>query len=103
MFEEQPFIGESDDLTIEHLVPQAKIGEGFEDTTVGQIGNLILVDEETNGLLAHNDFAAKKVILTQRGYKLPANFLEADGLTPELIRANTLRVAEIARERVWKV
>ena len=103
MFECQPFIGESDDLTIEHLVPQAKIGDGFEDSTIGQIGNLILVDEETNGLLAHNDFAAKRTVLTQRGYKLPEAFIGADALTPELIRANTLRIAEIAREKVWKV
>lgn len=103
LHEGQPFIGESDELTIEHLIPQAKIGSGFEDSTVGQIGNLMLVDEETNGLLAHKDFATKKGILLKRGYKLPQSFLDTDALTAELIRENTLRIAEISREKVWKV
>lgn len=70
-FENQPTIGHSDDLTIEHLMPQSTLKNGEKLETVGRIGNLILVDAETNGLLSNNSFTHKRAILTDRGYKLP--------------------------------
>ncbi|EDL50345.1 hypothetical protein ED21_27778 [Erythrobacter sp. SD-21] len=97
------FQGETDDLTIEHLVPQAAIGAGYSEEEVGQLGNLILIDSETNGMLSSNRFADKKRILESRGYRLPEQLAGAEELTPKLLRSNTLRLAEIAREQVWKV
>jgi hypothetical protein len=103
LHEKQPFIGESEDLTIEHLLPQSKSKTGSSDEIIGQIGNLILVDQETNNALSINDFTAKKQILEERGYKLPHLLKEAEDLTPEIIRANSLRISEIARDIIWKV
>ncbi|MEO1067085.1 MAG: DUF1524 domain-containing protein [Pseudomonadota bacterium] len=88
---------------MEHLVPQSSIGFGFEESTVGQIGNLLLVDAETNGLLSTKDFNEKKAILARRGYVLPNLLIDAGELDMELIKRNTLRVSELARDVVWKV
>lgn len=103
IFEAQPFIGETDDLTIEHLLPQSSATDEDTEWTVGQIGNLILVDQETNNLLSTNTFSKKKEILLERGYKLPDVLLEAKKLTPDVVRENTYRISELARETIWKV
>ncbi len=103
LFESQVFIGETDDLTIEHLLPQSSIKSESDAKLVGQVGNLMLLDAETNNLLSKNDFAHKRAILQQRGYKLPEIFDDEPRLTKELIELNTLRLSELAREHVWKV
>ena len=102
-YEKQPSIGESEDLTIEHLLPQSKSKDGKLDAIVGQIGNLILIDQETNNQLSNNDFKHKREILVDRGYKLPDILLNADDISPEIIAANTQRISELARDEIWKV
>ncbi|MEI4264020.1 HNH endonuclease family protein, partial [Roseovarius sp. D0-M9] len=102
-FEGVAAIGNSSDLTIEHLHPQAEIGGEFTAGIVGQVGNLILVDPKTNDKLGMKPYAEKKKILLDKGYKLPVDFLEADALSPELIKGNTLRISELARTQVWRV
>lgn len=101
--ERQPTIGESDELTIEHLFPQSALKDGADEQTIGEIGNLILVDAETNRQLADNNFAAKKQILSDKGYKLPDLLMNVDEIGPDIIRENTFRIAELAREKVWKI
>lgn len=103
LYEGQPHIGETDDLTIEHLIPQSSIGPSFSEATVGQVGNLFLVDSETNSLLSTNDFVEKKKVLLSRGYKLPELLADAEVLDEELIQHNTMRLAELARKVVWKI
>lgn len=103
MHEGQPYIGETDDLTIEHLLAQSTAKNGTREMTIGQIGNLLLVDAKTNEMLSTNDFSYKKEILLDRGYKLPAVLLEADALTDEVVAANTARISELSREIIWKV
>lgn len=102
-YEQQPSIGDSDDLTIEHLLPQAEIKGKDSEKIVGQIGNLLLVDSETNGLLGIHKFAEKKKILLERGYRLPEAFLSVDKLNPTLIAENTRRISVLARQSIWKV
>jgi hypothetical protein len=102
-YEGQATIGDTDDLTIEHLVSQSSRKDGREETVIGQIGNLILVDPKTNELLSTNNFATKRDILLSRGYKLPEPFVDADTLTDELIAENTMRIAKIARDVIWRV
>ena len=103
MHEGQPFIGGTDDLTIEHLLSQSSSKSGAKDSTIGQVGNLILVDAKTNEMLSTNDFSHKKRILLDRGYKLPSVLVDADTLTDEVVAANTARISELAREIIWKV
>lgn len=98
--EGSPTVGESDDLTIEHLLPQASDRTA---STVGQIGNLILVDKETNDRLANREFKEKKLILAEKGYRLPEILTEAVDLTDEVIEKNTRRISELSRSRIWKI
>ena len=103
MYEGQPFIGETDDLTIEHLVPQSSSKLDDDHLILGQIGNLILVDQKTNGMLSTSEFSEKKRILKDRGYVLPSMLDGVDKLDEETIRANTQRISQLAREKIWKV
>jgi len=102
-YEGMSAIGESSDLTIEHLHPQAKIDGEFTAGIVGQVGNLVLVDPKTNEELGTKPYKEKMKILIDNGYKLPDEFLEVDALSPELISNNTLRISELARTKVWRV
>lgn len=92
-----------DDLTIEHIIPQTKISDKYPNDLIGQIGNLMLVDEETNGLLGSKSFSQKKTILIKRGYQLPIEWKNVDKLTPQLITSNTRKIAESAYNTVWKI
>ncbi|MBK1636867.1 DUF262 domain-containing protein [Rhodovulum adriaticum] len=103
IFESQPFIGETDDLTIEHLLPQSSSKSDEDHLVLGQIGNLILVDQKTNEMLSTNNFKEKKGILESRGYKLPELFEGVEKLNEEVIRENTQRISNLAREEIWKV
>jgi hypothetical protein len=101
--EKQSFIGETDDLTIEHLLPQSTIKTKEDAQVIGQLGNLILVDAETNNMLSTSNFARKRDILVDRGYTIPEIFEGKSKLTKKLIEMNTQRIAEMARQHVWKV
>jgi len=101
--EDQPFRGDTEDLTIEHLMPQSSSKSDEDHEVIGQIGNLVLVDSKTNEELSNKEFKEKKVILKKNGYKLPEIFEEAEKLTPEVILENTKRISELARNVIWKL
>lgn len=101
--EGQTYSGGTDDLTIEHLLSQSMIKSGAKDEVVGQIGNLMLVDDKTNEKLSTNDFAQKKKILSASGYQIPEILKRAKTLDARAIRRNTKRISELARDVVWKV
>jgi hypothetical protein len=93
-----------DKMTIEHLVPQERIGEGeFSEQIVGQLGNLMLVSPETNEKLKNKPFQEKKRILKAAGVPLPPEISDADDLTPERIRARTEAMALQAYNKLWKI
>jgi hypothetical protein len=103
IYEDQPSIGDTDELTIEHLLPQSSAKKQTKESVIGQIGNLILVDAKTNGLLANKDFSEKKNILRSKGYKIPEILEKANQVNEDIIRKNTVRISALARERIWKV
>lgn len=84
-------------------MPQSSSKTDEDHQIVGQIGNLILVDQKTNEMLSTNDFKEKRTILESRGYKLPEIFKGVEKLNEEIINANTMRISEIARQEIWKV
>ena len=84
-------------------MPQASASCERDELIIGQMGNLMLIDGQTNGMLSSNNFKSKKQILIDRGYKIPEILKEADQLTPDVILANTKRVSELAFHEVWKV
>ena len=101
--ENLPQLGTSSELTIEHLVPQEQIGNKWPEDIVGQIGNLILVDEKTNEQLGTKSFSEKKKILLERGYQIPEEFVNQRTLNHKLIVKRTTNISRKAREEIWKV
>lgn len=100
------FTADLDDLTIEHLFPQSKIGsDGWADENVGQTGNLILVTKTLNSKLENKTFAEKKEVLKKNKCAdlLPEYFLTAKELTPALIARRTSELASLAYNKVWKI
>lgn len=68
-----------ENLTIEHLIPEAKIKTGTDSDIIGSIGNLILTDSSTNShRLKDKDPVEKIAILKQAGYPLSKFFLDND-------------------------
>lgn len=65
-------------LTIEHLIPQATIKNGISEDVVGRIGNLILVDKETNSVVLGAKSPDDKLnILAGMGFPLSNNFIDS--------------------------
>lgn len=93
-----------DSMTIEHLVPQSKIGtDGWTDAIVGQVGNLILVTEELNSKLKDKPFTEKQRILLSYDFDLSPEILNAADWTPENITKRTIALAEDAYQNIWKI
>jgi hypothetical protein len=91
-------------MTIEHLVPQSRIGhDGFTEQTVGQIGNLILVSGFANKKLGNKSFVDKKKILTDAGFPLPAEITAADDWGVGQIVRRTERMATEAYNKHWRI
>lgn len=93
-----------DDLTIEHIAPQAWIGNNdWTESTVGQVGNLFLLDPAMNGELADNPFAKKKTLLVEGGYSVPQELLNATTWDVEQVKERTEAMAVIAHEEIWRI
>lgn len=93
-----------DKMTIEHLVPQAQIGQGeFSEGIVGQLGNLILVSQDLNARLDDKNFGEKKRILLAANVNLPQEVAAASDWTAEAIKARTDSIARSAYEKVWRI
>ena len=91
-------------MTIEHLVPQSRIGkDGFTELVVGQLGNLILVSSSANDKLGNKSFADKKKILADAGFPLPAEIVAADVWGIDQILSRTEAMAAEAYSKHWKI
>lgn len=92
-----------DELTIEHIYPQSQINELWPESLVGSIGNLVLLDEKTNGKLGSKDFNAKMKHLSDCGYTLPCALTRANSWTPDEVKNHTFEMAETAYHHIWKI
>jgi uncharacterized protein with ParB-like and HNH nuclease domain len=92
-----------DDLTIEHLHPQSKIGAEWTEGIVGSLGNLLFVDSETNEKLSTKSFEDKKKTLVKAKYSVPAFVENRTKWTPKAVTDHTERMAELAHSRIWKI
>jgi len=90
-----------ENLTIEHLIPEAKIKNGFDIDTIGSVGNLILTDSSTNSNeLKDKEISEKISLLTTRGYPLATFFLN-DPLWDEYkIIERTKKIADALYHKV---
>lgn len=92
------------DLTIEHFQPQSHIGKnGWDPRTVGQLGNLFYLDEETNGKIADKPPTKKREILNGMNYSYPITLSSDAEWTPESASEQTRHMAEIAYREIWTV
>ncbi len=91
-------------MTIEHLVPQSRIGDGnFSEIIIGGLGNLILVSQDMNSRLDDKAFRDKRRILQASGFNLPPEIAAAEEWGVDQIKARTDSIARHAYEKVWKI
>ncbi len=93
-----------DELTIEHLQPQSAFGtDGWDELNVGQIGNLIFLDQKINGQLSVKPIKDKIEYLSARGYSVPDELVDIDEWKASDAQGRTDNVAEIAYKAIWKI
>jgi hypothetical protein len=93
-----------DELTIEHLSPQKNIDQdGWTESSVGCLGNLIFLDQKVNGEIDTKGFLEKKSILTEKGYSLPEFISNANEWNPECVYKHAEEMAEIAYSEIWRI
>ena len=89
-------------MTIEHIYPEnPKTGKTIDSSVIGQVGNLILVDQNLNNKLANKPFKEKKKILSDAGVFLGETLTQADDWGAEEIVKRTAEMAEISYTKVW--
>lgn len=89
-------------MTIEHLESQSGGKRNREPGDVGAIGNLFFVTEEMNGKLSAKSFAAKKKLLAKVPWVWPEIETKAGWGSTE-IADRGLAMAELGREKIWKI
>ena len=90
--------------TIEHLIPQDKIGK-FTEPEIGQIGNLIFVTAEIQNKLKNKMLKDKLQILSDLKIQIPFNNLSLNNISEinemDLIKERTNLIAVDAYEKIW--
>lgn len=85
-------------LTIEHLIPESYSKRGIELDLIGNIGNLVLTDANTNAqTLKDNEPKDKLALLKSSGYPLEPNFLDQ----PVWESANVIKRAKLISQFVY--
>ncbi|MCL5030301.1 MAG: HNH endonuclease family protein [Bacteroidetes bacterium] len=91
-------------MTIEHLIPQNSKSHKIEENILGSIGNLMLVDEDTNSnKLKNKVFSEKKKILKESNYPLDNILIKNDELSKDIIVQRTNHIAEVGYNKIWKI
>ena len=93
-----------DQMTIEHILAQnPSIKAVNHSSYVGQIGNLILIDEHTNNSLGTKSFLDKKVILRNANIYLDDTIIAATDWTQKEIDERTLDIGTKAFNTVFTI
>lgn len=91
-------------LTVEHLLPQSKGKESYDEFDVGAIGNLIFINESINGDLADKSFKDKKpLLLSKHNVYMDDMLKSAEEWNSKAIAARGLALAEIGYSKIWKI
>ena len=81
-------------MTLENILSQNPSSKAINhDDFVGQIGNLILVDEQTNNALGRKSFDDKKSILSKANIHIDPLILSASDWTKKEIEERTIDIA----------
>ena len=93
-----------ENMSIEHLVPQAELANGqLDESIVGQFGNLILLDPKVNSSLGKKSFQEKRKLLVDANYAFESELLELQEFGEKEIKERTDRLSKIAYEVIWKI
>ena len=91
-------------MTIEHIYPEnPKEFQKLDDSIIGQLGNLILIDQNLNDRLANKTFQEKKQVMLDNGIHLDSTLAEATEWNKEHIQQRTLELSNHAYENTWKI
>jgi Protein of unknown function (DUF1524) len=91
-------------MTLEHILPQKGSSQILNHKEVSsQIGNLILIDEKTNNLLATKPFLTKKAILQGCNIYCDNKLTNVNEWTEKEIEDRTLHLAYLAYNSVFKI
>lgn len=101
---EYKFSVDYDELTIEHVHPQSEIGvDGWKETNVGQLGNLLFIDQKMNGLLDTKSFNEKMKLMNLNNYKIPEMMINRDEWSAKDVESHTDNMAEVAYNKIWSI
>jgi Protein of unknown function DUF262/Protein of unknown function (DUF1524) len=94
-----------DYLTVEHILPQSAIGyEGIDESVVGSIGNLLLVNNDVNRRLGSKPFSSKLAVLSSEGLPFDiGGVLDRSSWGPSEINRRAKMLGELAYGVVWKL
>lgn len=91
-------------MTLEHILSQNQsVKAANHDNFVGQVGNLILIDEQTNNTLGRKSFTEKKAILTNANIHIDNIISTATDWTSTEIEARTIDIATKAYNTVFTI
>ncbi|NHE57568.1 HNH endonuclease family protein [Cyclobacterium plantarum] len=91
-------------MTIEHILAQNPNSKApNHDSFVGRIGNLVYIDNKTNGGLENKNFEAKKPILLNASIYIDNILNDANEWNENEINERTEKLAELAFNHVFKI
>ena len=98
------FSKEYDELSIEHIYPQAKIDkQSWNEEVVGCLGNMIFIEPNINEELGTKDFLQKIAIFESKNCSVPEYVSDQAEWTAELVSKHTNQMADIAYKKIWKI
>ena len=91
-------------MTIEHIYPENPAALPKKSVEiVGQLGNLILVDQSLNDKLANKSFHEKKKILLKSGIHLDQYIIDAEEWDAQQIAERTEILSDASFNDVWRI
>lgn len=98
------YTGSYEELTIEHIQPQSLFDDGdWDEWSVGQIGNLMFLDEKVNGKLGVKAPKDKIAYLLEQGYMVPDELKGIEEWTYEMSLERTDKLAELSYKTIWSI
>ena len=93
-----------DELTLEHVQPQSKVGvDGWDEINVGRLGNLIFLDQKMNGQLDTKSFKEKMEIMIANGYVIPEAMRDKEIWSVNDVDVHTESMSEMAYNEIWNI
>jgi len=97
------FDDDSDNLTIEHIVPLTHVGGIWTEELVNSIGNLMLLSHNRNKQVDDWGYAEKHRVFLQWGDGVPNFVRMRTDWTPDAVSQRVQEMAGVAYGKVWSI